>query len=527
MNNLLNFQHALFGLGVLTSLAISPLRSHAEPIVAVTNTNQLISFDSATPGTLDSSVSISGLALGEVILGLDYRPATGDLLALANSNRLYNLDATTGVATQVGPDGVFSLSGVNFGFDFNPLVDRTRVVSDTEQNLRLNPNDGSLTATDTNLAYAVGDVNTAANPNIVGSAYSNNFAGTTSTVLFGIDSNLDILVDQTPANSGILNTIGSLGVDTSNLVGFDISTANPVSPTNAAYAVMNVGANYNLYGINLTTGAASLIGAVGNGTTSIQSLAVITCNSNVSINDVIIYEGDLGTQDVLFTASLARDCGRTVTVDYNTNSGTATAEEDFLSEVGTLVFDPNEMYQTVFVTVAGDTTSEADETFSVNLSNAVQAKIEDNIGVGTILNDDLPVVISTDISIDKNANRRVKVGSKLIYSFTASNLGTINATNVMLRDEMPRGTRFLRLRSSQGNCITPSRNRNGTIECNLGTLAPGASATLILKVKVNGRPKRNLENTAIVESTTADSDLSNNSDTVITRVKTGDDDRND
>jgi hypothetical protein len=82
------------------------------------------------------------------------------------------------------------------------------VVSDADQNLWLNPNDGTLAATDGTLAYAVGDSNAGANPNIVGAAYTNNFAGAISTTLYGIDSNLDILTIQNPPNNGSLNTLG-------------------------------------------------------------------------------------------------------------------------------------------------------------------------------------------------------------------------------------------------------------------------------------------------------------------------------
>ena len=64
------------------------------------------------------------------------------------------------------------------------------------ENLRLNPNDGTLTATDATLAYAAGDPNFGANPNEVALAYSNNVAGALSTTLYGIDSGLDVLVMQ-------------------------------------------------------------------------------------------------------------------------------------------------------------------------------------------------------------------------------------------------------------------------------------------------------------------------------------------
>ena len=149
---------------------------------------------------------------------------------------MYTINPTTGAATQVGAAGAFTLNGTAFGFDFNPVVDRIRVVSDVDQNFRLNPNDGTLVSADTALIYAAGDANAGQNPNVVGSAYTNNVAGAAATTLFGIDSNLDILVRQgstngtlISANSGQLFTVGALGVNTANLVGFDISGATGIA----------------------------------------------------------------------------------------------------------------------------------------------------------------------------------------------------------------------------------------------------------------------------------------------------------
>jgi hypothetical protein len=188
------------------------------------------------------------------------------------------IDTVTGVATAVGGEGAFVLEGTNFGFDFNPTVDRIRVTSDANQNLRLNPINGALVAEDTPLAYAVGDANEGTEPNVVGSAYLNSFAGAQSTALYNIDSNLDVLVFQNPPNAGTLNTIGPLGVNTSGLVGFDISPA-----TNVAFAYLTVeqtpagdgtvAPTTGLYTINLTTGQATLIGPV--------STTVRAANENV------------------------------------------------------------------------------------------------------------------------------------------------------------------------------------------------------------------------------------------------------
>ena len=114
--------------------------------------------------------------------------------------------------------------------------------------------------TDDPLAYAGGDPNNGANPNIVSSAYSNNFFGAPSTVLYNIDASLDILVTQSPPNNGTLNTIGALGVNTSDIAGFDISGSSGI-----AYAALENGGTSSLYTINLTTGAATLVGAIGSG----------------------------------------------------------------------------------------------------------------------------------------------------------------------------------------------------------------------------------------------------------------------
>ena len=215
-------RHLLTAASLAVLLALTgPVGAFAEQIFLVSTGNFLGSFDSATPGTVTGVVAISGLQPGESILALDCRPATGQIYGLGSASRLYTINPTTGAATQVGAAGAFTLSGNFFGFDFNPVVDRIRVVSDLDQNLRLIPDTGALVGVgDTSLAYAAGDPNFGLNPNVVGAAYTNNVAGATTTTLFGIDSNLDILVRQgginvppgSPSpNGGQLFTVGVSG----------------------------------------------------------------------------------------------------------------------------------------------------------------------------------------------------------------------------------------------------------------------------------------------------------------------------
>src|SRR5262249_32718158 len=160
--------------------------------------------------------------------------ATGQLFALGSSGQLYTLSPLTAIATKVGSPVM--LTGTTYGVDFNPVPDRLRVVATNGQNLRLNPNDGTLAGTDTNIAFAMGDANQGKTPSITAVAYNNNFAGTPSTTLFGIDSGLDLLVTQgspggapVSPNTGQLFTVGPLGVDVSDVAGFNVSDLSGIA----------------------------------------------------------------------------------------------------------------------------------------------------------------------------------------------------------------------------------------------------------------------------------------------------------
>ncbi len=243
---------------------------------ALTSDNRIATFSVNTPGTFSSNVAITGLAVGEDVVGIDLRPATGELLALARFNdgvtstgKLYSLNPATGAATaKAGSAG--TLTGTSFGFDVNPVPDRVRVVSDDEQNLRLNPDTGGVAMTDLPLNYTAGDANAGQNPTIIGAGYTNSVAGATSTTLYDIDSTLNTLVTQTPPNDGKLNTVGPLGVDVTNVGDLDIAASG-----NAAFGALTpVGGVPTLYRIDLGTGALTSLGAFALGTVEDLALAI-------------------------------------------------------------------------------------------------------------------------------------------------------------------------------------------------------------------------------------------------------------
>jgi hypothetical protein len=252
----------------------------AETIFGLGVSNRLYRFDSASPASITfiGTGAISGLPAGEQLIAIDFRPVApdspasafnGTLYGLGNSNRLYTIDTATGTATAVGNSGAFILNGASFGTDFNPVVDRLRVVSDADQNVRLNPNDGMLTATDTALAYVAGDPGFGVNPNVVASAYTNNFGGAQVTTLYGIDAGRDVLVRQggingAPSpNGGQLTTIGALGRNTSNDVGFDVSGLSGVAYASLTTRLGPLDTSSDLYTIDLLTGAATLVDSIG------------------------------------------------------------------------------------------------------------------------------------------------------------------------------------------------------------------------------------------------------------------------
>lgn len=252
-------KHLLSAAAVTAALALSP-QAGAVPVTGLTASNQLVGFDTAAPGAITSTRAITGLQAGETLLGIDYRPATSQLYGVGDTGRLYTI-GDTGAATFAATLSVVP-AGNSFGVAFNPVVDRLRVNGDADQNLRINVDTGE-TIVDGALAYAAGDVNAGRDPNVVAAAYTNQVPGTVAaTTLYDIDTARSVLVTQDPANAGTLNTVGALGVDPRDVAGFDIA-----GDTGIGYASLSVRAGgpsaFGLYQIDLGTGAATLLGAIG------------------------------------------------------------------------------------------------------------------------------------------------------------------------------------------------------------------------------------------------------------------------
>ena len=214
----------------------------------VNNTNNLLIFNPFDGRDALVSKAITGLQVGENILGLDMRPVNGQLYALGSSSRLYTINAASGAAAAVGTTPFATLlNGTNFGFDFNPTVDRIRIVSNNEQNLRANPETGAIAAVDAAL-------NPAGMLDVSAAAYTNNFAGTTTTTLYVLDALNKKLYIQNPPNNGTLVFVGNLPTDFVDTNGFDIG-----GTSGRAYALLNNEGIVGLYNVNLTSAKLKLI----------------------------------------------------------------------------------------------------------------------------------------------------------------------------------------------------------------------------------------------------------------------------
>lgn len=269
-----------WALAALAGVAAAPSLARAEEVVAITNDGRVITFDTATPGTLTGNRVMTGI-VGNVV-AIDVRPADGVLFAVTADARLYRLDAATGAAVAVGP-GTFGPSLGSFtGMDFVPGSGQIRIVNDLNANLRISAIDGSLvdgdpvlsgSQQDTQLAYAASDVNFGTDPTVVA------LASDGAATVYGIDSTLDTLVTLSPPSQGTLQTIGALGVLIGSVAGFDVSPA-----TSGAFAVLTLQgqSTSGLYNVNLATGGVTFAGTVGYPTT-VRAMAVGPTSSVVPI----------------------------------------------------------------------------------------------------------------------------------------------------------------------------------------------------------------------------------------------------
>ncbi|QEL14969.1 DUF4394 domain-containing protein [Limnoglobus roseus] len=411
----------------------------------------LIRFNTATPATISPTVNVTGVTAGETLVGIDFRPATGQLYGLGvnattDKGSLYLVDPQTGVATVVGTAGSVTFVDVDgvtpvdlpdpattgYGFDFNPTVDRIRVTTDSGLNFRINPITGApvdgdgtgLTTTPANGTNTDGPANglPGGSTGVSGVAYTNNFGGASKTTLYTLDADSDSLFIQNPANAGtqttqIAITVGGATLDFTNVNGFDIPgnvsvTASSAVAAGVGYAALTVGTATHLYSIDLATGEATDLGLVGLGGTGLAGLALGNGpTGTISFDSLTFSQSEAGpTADLTLTRSNGTG---TVSVTVMFTDGTATGGTDFIATPITVTFAEGQTTATVSVPLTDDAIFEGDETFTATLTSPTNGAV-------------LGAISSTEVTItDDETQPTVSIANATV---TEGNAGTTALT---------------------------------------------------------------------------------------------------
>lgn len=254
---------------------------------ALLSNNMLVAFPSIQASGFDTPVTISGVPANERLVSIDRRPQNGFLYGLgydaaAGTVQLYNISSQTAVATPIGTAGQFVAAdgrtpvriGVDastvFGMDFNPTVDRVRVVNSGGQNFRMNPNNGALVDFDapTMGIQMDGGIN-GPTMSVQETAYTNSTPNATVTTQYTIDQTIDAVCIQNPPNNGTQTMCTLLSVPVETVQGFDIPSSVAVTASNAVAtglgtAVVRASGRTQdeLVNINLSTGTVTTLGPV-------------------------------------------------------------------------------------------------------------------------------------------------------------------------------------------------------------------------------------------------------------------------
>ena len=190
---------------------------------------------------------------------------------------------------------------------------------------------------------------------------------------------------------------------------------------------------------------------------------------SIRINDVPVTEGNSGATNANFTVSLSAAANGTVTVNWATADGTATASSDYVAVTnGVVTFQSGETTKTVPVQVNGDAVYEPNETFYVNLSNPTGATIADGQGVGTIVNDDLQPIHVGDLDGSRSSQKKTNTWTANV-TITVHDASHRSVSNAVVTGAWSGGA------SGPTTCTTSSR---GTCTVNKSGLPAGTASVV-------------------------------------------------
>jgi hypothetical protein len=250
---------------IFAALLLTAAPAAAQTALGLSGDRTLVMIDPATAavtGTVEAQVE------GR-LLGIDWRPATGQVIGVTADHAIVAIDPMTGAAMELSRMATMLpvMDGQPVVVDFNPAADRLRFMTGTV-NHRVNVDTGEVTV-DGSLAYLQGDASAETDPMIGAAAYINSYGKPETTAMFNIDTGLSTLVQQAPPNDGTLATVGALGVMLVGPVGFDVAT--DAEGNNTAW----LAAGGALHTIDLGTGRVLESWALTGADTALRDLTVL------------------------------------------------------------------------------------------------------------------------------------------------------------------------------------------------------------------------------------------------------------
>lgn len=319
-------------------------------------------------GTVSTAFTLSLSATSGRSVTVNYATANGSAVAPADY-------ATTSGTATFAPGSTSQVVNVAVIGDTMDEPDETFVLNLTSPtNATIAPAQGVATITDDDAPPSVSISNASRAEGNSGSAIMT-FAVTLSapsgwpaSVAYATSDGSGVAGADYSATSGTLNFV--VGTTTMSInvpiIGDTVSEPNETFIVSLANPV------------NVSLGSAQATGTIQNDD-GVPAL---------NIADVTVTEGNAGTVNAVFQLTLTPATTQAVTVDYSTANATATAGSDYVAASGTVTFAPGAATASITVVVTGDTTIEPTETFTVNLTNPVNATLSRTQATGTITSDD-------------------------------------------------------------------------------------------------------------------------------------------
>lgn len=435
------------------------------------------------------------------------------------ANLVYTVTLSQASLTATNVNFAFSgttTNGTDFAAVANPLVIAAGATSGT---ITVNPTADATIELDETVVITL----------VAGSGYAVGApAAATGTILNDDLPNLtinDVIMNEGDAGTTTASFTVSLSAPAGpGGVTFDIATANNTATAGVDYVARSLVAQIIPAGVSTYTFDVLINGDLLNeplerffvNVTNVSGASVVDPQGRatiqnddalptLSIDDVTLVEGNSGFTRAVFTVTLNATSAQNVTVIYASSNGTATAGIDYGSVSGTLTFAPGELTQTISPAVLGDTEVEADETFAINLSGAINATIADGAGQGTIQNDDATPVLASIAPASGPASGGTSVtltGSELTdatgvrFGATPARNFTVNsATSITATAPAGSGVVDVTVTTPSGTTATTAATRFTFIDAPVATgvslTAPyndgtGTAASLDLSTRVTG-----------------------------------------